>query len=142
VVDAYQLLESRAYGADAVLLIAAALDGDALARLYAQAHDLGLTPLVEVHSEAELLRALALHPPLIGINNRDLGDMRVSLETTGVLRPQVPDGCVVVSESGVQGAVEMRRLRAWRVDAALVGTALARAVDPTAAVRELVEAGR
>ncbi|MGC9359937.1 MAG: indole-3-glycerol phosphate synthase TrpC [Anaerolineae bacterium] len=141
VVDGYQLLEARAYGADAVLLIVAALDGDALARLYAQACDLGLTPLIEVHDQVELRRALALNPPLIGINNRDLRDMRVSLETTRVLRGQVPEGCLVVSESGVHGADEMRRLSGWGVDAALVGTALARAADPTAAVLELVEAG-
>ena len=142
IVDVYQLLEARAYGADAVLLIVAALADDALARLYAQARDLGLTPLIEVHDEGELRRALALGPPLIGINNRNLHDMSVSLETTRALRPQVPEPCLVVSESGVHGADEMRRLRAWRVDAALVGTALARAADPTVAVRELVEAGR
>jgi len=142
VIDTYQLLEARAYGADAVLLIVAALDSDALAELYAASRDLGLTPLVEVHDEAELGRALVLDPSLVGINNRNLRDMTVSLETTRRLRSRVPEGCVVVSESGVRGPTEMRHLRAWGVDAALVGTALARATDPVAAVRELVEAGR
>jgi len=98
--------------------------------------------LIEVHDEAELQRALALGPGLVGINNRNLQDMTVSLETTRRLRPRVPAECAVVSESGVEGPEEMRRLRAWGVDAALVGTALARAEDPAAAVRALVEAGR
>lgn len=142
VVDAYQLLEARAYGADAVLLIVAALGDDALAHLYAAARDLGLTPLVEVHDETELQRALALTPGLLGINNRNLRDMSVSLETTRRLRPRVPEGCVVVSESGVERPAQMRLLKEWGVDAALVGTTLARADEPTAAVRALVEAGR
>jgi indole-3-glycerol phosphate synthase len=142
VVDAYQLLEARVYGADAALLIVAALDDAALAALYAAARDLGLTPLIEAHDEVELRRALALGPGLVGINNRNLQDMTVSLETTRRLRPRVPAECAVVSESGVEGPEQMRRLRAWGVDAALVGTTLARAEDPAAAVRALVEAGR
>lgn len=141
-VDAYQLLEARAYGADAALLIVAALDAVALAALYAAARDLGLTPLIEVHDEAELQRALALEPGLVGINNRNLRDMTVSLATTRRLCPLVPADCAVVSESGVAGPQEMRQLRDWGVDAALVGTALASAADPAAAVRALVEAGR
>lgn len=140
IVDPYQLLEARAAGADAVLLIAAVLEGEALASLYAQALDLGLTPLVEVHTREELERALALRPRVIGINNRNLGDFSISLETTRLLRPLVPPPCLVVSESGIHSPEEMRLLAAWGVNAVLIGESLVTAPDPTAHLRALKEA--
>jgi len=142
IVDAYQLLEARAWGAAAVLLIVAALDDATLGRLFEASLALGLTPLVEVHNEAELARAVPLHPPLVGINNRDLRDFRVSLETTRRLRPRVPAAALVVSESGIREPADMRSLAQWGVDAALVGEALVTAADPAARLVELKEAGR
>ncbi len=134
-----QVYETRAAGADAVLLIAAALpEGEALADLHALALELGLTPLVEVHTAAELERGLRLPGlRLVGINNRDLGTFTVSLETTAALRPLVPAGVRVVSESGIFTPTHMARLAALRVDAALVGEALVTAPDIGAKVREL-----
>lgn len=140
IIDFYQLLEARAAGADAVLLIVAALDGESLAALYAQSLDLGLTPLVEVHTRAELERALALRPRVIGINNRDLRDFSISLETTHLLRPLVPPSCLVVSESGIRTPAEMNRLASWRVDAALIGESLVTAPSAAAHLRALKEA--
>jgi indole-3-glycerol phosphate synthase len=142
IVDRYQLLEARLAGADAVLLIISALDDTLLADLYQGALDLGLTPLVEVHDGAELHRALALNPALIGINNRDLRDFSVSLETTRRLRPLIPSPCLVVSESGIHAPEQMRELAELRVDAALIGESLVTASDPVAILRALKEAGR
>lgn len=142
VVDSYQLLEARAFGADAVLLIVAALDDVALARLLDDARCLGLTPLVEVHDERELGRALALDPPVVGINNRDLTDFHVDLDVTRRLRPLIPPGIVVVSESGIHQPDHMRRLRSLRVDAALIGHCLVTASDPASKLRQLQEAGQ
>ena len=134
-----QLYEARANGADAVLLIAAALTDDyQFAVLHALALELGLTPLVEVHNEAELERALRLHEVrLIGINNRDLATFKVSLVTTEILRPIIPDGITVVSESGIFTAADVERLAKAGVDAILVGEALITATDIAAKVREL-----
>jgi indole-3-glycerol phosphate synthase len=142
IVETYQLLEARLAGADAVLLIVAALDDATLARLLREALELGLTPLVEVHAEQELQRALPLQSPLIGINNRNLADFSVSLDVTRRLRPLVPPDCVVVAESGIHAPEQMRELAAWGVDAALIGEALVTAPDPGARLRELKEAGR
>ena len=142
VVDSYQLLEARAWGADAVLLIAAALDDPDLDRLLGEALDLGLSPLVEVHSAAELDRALALNPPIVGINNRDLRTFHVDLEMTRSLRDRIRQDCVVVSESGIRDEVDMRMLASLGVDAALVGEALVTADDPAYKLRALMEAGR
>ncbi|MBN1399701.1 MAG: indole-3-glycerol phosphate synthase TrpC [Anaerolineae bacterium] len=142
VVDPYQLVEARAWGADAVLLIVAALDDAALSELMAGALALGMTPLVEVHNEAELARALAIDPPLIGINNRNLRDFTVDLSTTQRLRSAIPQGVLVVSESGIHQPEQMRLLAQMGVDAALIGEALVTASDPAAKLRELKEAGR
>lgn len=142
IVDAYQLLEARLAGADAVLLIVAALDDATLARLHQEALDLGLTPLIEVHHADELPRALALAPALVGINNRDLRDFSVSLDTTRRLRPLIPRPCLVVSESGIHAPEQMRALAALEVDAALIGESLVTASDPVATLRALKEAGR
>jgi indole-3-glycerol phosphate synthase len=134
-----QVYETRAAGADAVLLIAAALpEDDTLAELHALALDLGLTPLVEVHDQADLVRALRLPGlKLVGINNRDLKTFTVSLDTTAKLRPLVPPGIRVVSESGIFTSVDMARLAVFQVAAALVGEALVTAPDIGARVREL-----
>jgi indole-3-glycerol phosphate synthase len=142
IVDPYQLLEARAWGADAVLLIVAALDDAALSRLMREALDLGMTPMVEVHDEAELARALAIDAPLIGINNRNLRDLTVDLSTTQRLRSAIPQGILVVSESGIHRPEQMRKLAQMGVDAALIGEALVTADDPAAKLRELKEAGR
>ncbi|MBM3189917.1 MAG: indole-3-glycerol phosphate synthase TrpC [Chloroflexi bacterium] len=142
ILDSYQLLEARAWGADAALLIAAILDDAALARLYEIALALGLTPLVEVHDEEELARVLRLNPPLVGINNRNLKDLSVDLGVTRRLRPLIPPPTLVVSESGIHKPEQMRQLKALQVDAALIGEALLTAPDPAARLRQLKEAGR
>jgi indole-3-glycerol phosphate synthase len=136
-VDEYQLHESFSAGADAILLIVAALAPDELARLYAQARALGLAALVEVHDERELEAALALEPQVIGINNRDLTTLRVELETTFALAPRIPAGTAVVAESGFRSRGELERLAGAGIDAVLIGEALMRSPDLEAAVREL-----
>ena len=134
-----QVYESRVHGADAILLIAAALTDDGrLAGLHRLALDLELTPLVEVHNEQELERVLKLDGlRLIGINNRDLNTFEVSLGTTERLRPRIPENIVVVSESGIFNAGDVERLAKARVDAILVGEALITAPDIAAKVHEL-----
>ena len=133
-----QVYETRAAGADAMLLIAAALDDAALFDLHALALELGLTPLVEVHTRAELERVLPVPGlRLVGINNRDLGTFAISLDTTEALRPHIPAGLMVVSESGIFTAADVARLAALPVDAVLVGEALVTAPDIGAKVREL-----
>ncbi|HEX78347.1 MAG TPA: indole-3-glycerol phosphate synthase TrpC [Dehalococcoidia bacterium] len=138
--DAYQVYEARAYGADAVLLIAAILADDELRALEQLSRELGMAALVEVHSEAEVKRALAAGARLIGINNRDLADFTVSLATTLRLRPLLPQETIVVSESGISTPEDVQALRSAHVHAILVGEALVRSPDPEAKVRELVEA--
>jgi indole-3-glycerol phosphate synthase len=134
-----QVYQSRAAGADALLLIAAALPDDgALASLHALALELGLAALVEVHSAAELERALRLGGlKLVGINNRDLATFQVSLEVSERLRPLIPPGVAVVAESGIFTAADVARLAAANFDAVLVGEALVTAPDMAARVREL-----
>lgn len=134
-----QLYETRANGADAILLISAALPDDAhLADLHALALALGLSPLVEVHNEAETERALKLKDvKMVGINNRDLNTFDVSIETTERLRPMIPGEIVVVAESGIFTANEVERLANMNVDAILVGEALVTSSDVAAKVREL-----
>jgi indole-3-glycerol phosphate synthase len=136
--DPYQVYEARAAGADAVLLIAAELEPANLAELHALAHELGMAALVEVHDQAELEKALgACQPSLIGINNRDLRDFTVNLETTLRLRPLVPAGICLVAESGIRSPQDVARLAAAGVDAVLVGEALVAAPDVAAQVRSL-----
>jgi len=134
-----QLYETRAAGADAVLLIAAALPDDAMLQaLHALALALGLTPLVEVHTRAELERVLQLPKlTLVGINNRDLNTFAVSLDTTRQLRPLIPSGIGVVAESGIFSASAVRELEQVGVAAVLVGEALVTASDVGLKVREL-----
>lgn len=142
IIDAYQLLEARLWGADAALLIVAILDDAALTKLYELALDLGLTPLVEVHDEVELDRALRLQPRVVGINNRNLKDLTVDVEITCRLRPLIPPDVLVVAESGIHEPEHMRQLAQLEVDAALIGEALLSAPDPAAKLRQLKEAGR
>ena len=139
IIDETQLYESRANGADAVLLIAAVLTDDShFADLHAMALGLEMTPLVEVHNEAETERVLRLNDiQLIGINNRDLTTFKVSLQTTEQLRPLIQPGITVVSESGIFNASDVMRLSKANVDAILVGEALVTAPDIAAKVREL-----
>ncbi|MFI4991189.1 MAG: indole-3-glycerol phosphate synthase TrpC [Solirubrobacterales bacterium] len=138
IVDEYQLLEARMAGADAVLLIVAALSDPELSTLQDEAQALGLDVLVEVHDRDELDRALAVGAELIGVNNRDLRDFSVDLQRTMKLRGAIPDGVVVVSESGIGSSEQLRELEREGVDAVLVGESLMRAAEPEQALRELL----
>jgi indole-3-glycerol phosphate synthase len=137
VVDPYQLYEAAAHGADAVLLIVRALDDHQLMSLHTEALALDLDPLVEVHDEPELDRALELDAQVIGINNRNLDSGRVDLSTTFELMPDVPAGKTVVAESGISETGELDELDRVGVDAVLIGEALMRAPDLEAKAREL-----
>jgi indole-3-glycerol phosphate synthase len=134
----YQVFESCAWGADAILLIAAILDDNTLEELLSLSHALGIQCLVEVHNQNELKRALAVDARIIGINNRDLDTLKVDINVTGKLRPSVPRGHIVVSESGINGRDEVKKLREWKVNAMLVGEALVSADDPAAKIKELL----
>jgi len=138
IIDPWQLLEARAAGADAVLLIAAALEEAQLREFRVQAFDLGMHCLVEVHDEKELDRALASGAAIVGINNRDLRSFRVELETTFRLRAAIPQDKIVVSESGIVGRADALRLQEAGVDAMLVGETLMRRPNPAEAARELL----
>jgi indole-3-glycerol phosphate synthase len=140
IVDEYQIYESRAMGADAILLIAACLDDAQLADFEAQARALDMAVLVEVHDRPELHRALKLNTPLIGINNRNLRTFEVSLDTTLGLLAEVPQDRLLVTESGVVSRADVLRLRAAGVQAFLVGEAFMRAAEPGEALAELFRA--
>jgi len=137
IVDRYQLYEAALVGADAVLLIVAALDAGSLAALHAEARSLDLDCLVEVHREGELGTALTADAEVIGINNRNLDDFTVDVENTYELITDVPAGKTVVSESGISDRATLEALERVGVDAVLIGEALMRADDPAAKVREL-----
>jgi indole-3-glycerol phosphate synthase len=137
IVDPFQLQESLAAGADAVLLIVAALAQPELTSLHDDARALGLDVLVEVHDGEELQRALAAGAQIVGVNNRDLRDFSVDLERTERLMGEVPAGVLVVSESGIDAPEQLERLEDLGVHAVLVGESLMRAADPEAALRRL-----
>jgi indole-3-glycerol phosphate synthase len=137
ILDDYQLHEARAAGADAVLLIVAALGDAELTSLYGSARAIGLDVLVEVHDREELRRALGLGAEIIGINNRDLRDFSVDVERTTRLMVDLPAGVTVVSESGIATAAQLARLSERGVGAVLVGESLMRAADPAATLRAL-----
>ena len=139
--DPYQILEARAAGADAVLLIAAILPRSSLVALRELAEYLGMAALVEVHNEREVNRALSAGARLVGINNRDLRTFDVSLETTARLRSLVPADRLVVAESGIHTREDVQRLRDLGVDAMLVGEALVRSGDVEAKIRDLLGGG-
>ncbi len=145
IIDRAQVAESRALGADCVLLIAAALPDEGeggLAALYECARGAGMDVLVEVHNRAELARALPLADALLGINNRDLRTFRTDIKVTMDLLPGIPPGRTVVTESGIHDPAQVRRLRGLGVHAFLVGEALMRAADPAAELGRLFAAGR
>jgi indole-3-glycerol phosphate synthase len=137
IVDRYQLYEAAVNGADAVLLIVAALGDDDLRAFYTEARSIDLDCLVEVHDAEELERALEAGAEVIGINNRNLDDMSVDVATTYELMPDVPAGKTVVAESGISGREELEELDRVGVDAVLIGGALMAAEDPEAKAREL-----
>ena len=136
-VDPYQIYESRAMGADCVLLIAACLDDGLMAEMEAIARSLDMAVLVEVHDAPELQRALKLKTPLVGINNRDLRSFEVSLQTTLALQKQVPADRLLVTESGILAPADLRLMRDAGVHAFLVGEAFMRASDPGLALARL-----
>ena len=137
--DSYQVYESRAYGADSLLLIVAILTAEKLEELLGLSHQLNMSCLVEVHNEAELGIALRSQASIIGINNRNLSTFTVDLTTTKRLRPLIPAGRIVVSESGIKNRNDMAKLRKWGVDAMLVGESLMSAADIGAKVKELLK---
>jgi len=137
IVDEYQVHESRAMGADCILLIVACLADAQLAEFESCAHELGMGVLVEVHDEAELERALELKTPLVGINNRNLRTFEVSLQTTLSLQPRLPADRLLVTESGILAAADVQRLRSAGIHAFLVGEAFMRAADPGRALATL-----
>jgi len=136
--DPYQVYESRAYGADSVLLIVAILDPDRLKELLQLTHQLNMSCLVEVHNETELETALNSGAGIIGLNNRDLRTLAVDMAVTQRLRPLIPPDRVVVSESGIRSRSDIEKLRSWGVDAVLVGESLMSAPDIAARMKELL----
>ena len=137
IIDEYQVFEARGWGADAILLIVAALDSARLHAFEAAAQELGMAVLVEVHDAAELDLALALTTPLLGINNRNLRTFETRLETTLDLLPRIGADRLVVTESGILAPVDVARMRAAGVNAFLVGEAFMRAADPGAELARL-----
>ncbi len=136
-VDPYQVYEARAMGADCILLIAACLDDAQMADFESIARGLGMAVLVEVHDGAELDRALRLKTPLVGVNNRNLRTFEVSLDTTLDLMPRLPADRLLVTESGILSAADVRKMREAGVHAFLVGEAFMRAPDPGEALAQL-----
>ncbi|GGM63664.1 indole-3-glycerol phosphate synthase 1 [Thermopolyspora flexuosa] len=141
IVTSYQLWEARAYGADLALLIVAALDQQALVSLIERAESIGLVPLVEVHTEEELDRALDAGAKVIGVNARDLKTLKVDREVFAKLAPKIPDGIIKIAESGVRGPHDLLAYARAGADAVLVGESLVTGRDPRAAVHDLVTAG-
>jgi indole-3-glycerol phosphate synthase len=140
--DPYQIVESRALGADCVLLILAALEDDQAVELEAAALELGMDVLAEVHDASELARALRLRTRLIGINNRNLKTLRIDLQTTETLARDVPDNYLLVAESGIRTRDDLARLSEAGADAFLIGESLMRERDVAAATRALTKAPR
>jgi indole-3-glycerol phosphate synthase len=136
--DPYQIVQSRAYGADCILIIAAMVNAKVASELVAVARDLGMEALVEVHNEAELDIALSLNPDMIGINNRDLKTFVTSLNTTMKLAPLIPPGRHVIAESGLSSAAELKHLAKAGVTAYLIGESFMRAPDVERAARDLI----
>ena len=140
ILDSYQVYESRACGADGLLLIVAILTPEKLETLLELSHELGMSCLVEVHNEAELEIALRSQARIIGINNRDLSTFAVDLATTKRLRPLIPPDRIVVSESGIKNRSDLEKLREWGVDAVLIGESLMSAANIAAKMKELFSA--
>jgi indole-3-glycerol phosphate synthase len=138
IVDPWQVWETRAVGADAFLLIAALLDEGNLCDLLGLGRSLGMEPLVEVHSREELHRSIGAGARIIGVNNRDLRDFNVTLETSLTLVEEIPDECIAVSESGLKSRDDMSRLRDAGFDAFLIGEHLMKQADPAAELGALI----
>ena len=138
IIDPYQLTEARSYGADAILLIAALLESTVLRDLRETATALSLDSVVEVHNEEELDRALDAGAEIIGINNRNLKTFEVSLATTEKLAPRVPGGTLIISESGIDGAEQIRQVERWGIHSFLIGESLMRAPNPGEKLQELL----
>ena len=136
--DPYQVYESRAYGADALLLIVTILSQEQLKELLSISHRLGLKCLVEVHNETDVERALLSGTEIIGINNRDLSTFTVDINTTGQLRPLIPRQKIVVAESGIKSRKDIEKLMDWRVNAVLIGEALVTANNILTKMKELM----
>jgi indole-3-glycerol phosphate synthase len=136
--DPYQVYESRAYGADALLLIVAILNQEQLGELLWLSHSLSLSCLVEIHNQAEVERALLTQAKIIGINNRNLDTFAVDINTTHQLRPLIPQEKFVVSESGISSRGDIEKLKQWGVNAVLVGEALVTAADVPCKMKELI----
>lgn len=136
IISEYQVFESKAFGADAILLIAAAMDKGKLKRLYKLAKSLELHSLVEVHSSADLEKALTLNPEIIGINNRNLETLKTDIGATLKLRELIPEGKVIVSESGFSNAGDLEKVKG-KVDSVLIGTALMKEKDIEAKMLEM-----
>jgi len=141
VVNSYQLWKARAYGADLILLIVAALEQNALVSLVERASSIGLMPLVEVHSQAELSRALDAGAQVIGVNARNLATLEVDRSIFARLAPRIPDEVIKIAESGVRGPHDLLAYAAAGADAVLVGESLVIGKDPRTAVADLVTAG-
>jgi indole-3-glycerol phosphate synthase len=141
VISSYQLWEARAYGADLVLLIVAALEQNALVSLVERARSIGLVPLVEVHEEADLSRALDAGADVIGVNARSLATLEVDRSIFTRLAPQIPDDVIKIAESGVRGPHDLLAYASAGADAVLVGESLVVGRDPRSAVADLVAAG-
>lgn len=139
IIDEYQIYEARLMGADAILLIAAVLDDEKLKRFGDIAHSLGLDILAETHDESELERVLALDFDIIGINNRNLKTFEVKLETTARLAGMIPEGKVIVSESGIRDNTDMKTVRSYGADAVLIGETLMRSGNIGATLTALRE---
>ncbi|MBW2163860.1 MAG: indole-3-glycerol phosphate synthase TrpC [Deltaproteobacteria bacterium] len=142
IIDHFQVEEARLWGADAVLLIVAALDDSMLSELMAHTRENGIDPLVEVHNEHEMERALAANADLIGVNNRNLEDFSVSIETTFRIKKALPSEIPLVSESGISTPDDIKRLLDAGITAALIGEALVKAEDRITSLAALVEAGK
>ncbi len=138
IIDSYQVYEARSAGADAILLIAALLSKEEIQRYMEVARELDMDCLVEVHSETELKKVLQTNADIIGINNRDLATFKIDLETTLRLRPLIPAGKIVVSESGIKSRADVEKLMKEGVDAILVGETLMKSDDISAKLRELL----
>jgi indole-3-glycerol phosphate synthase len=138
IIEPYQVAEARAAGADAVLLIVAALRDQELRELIADIHHWGMEALVETHDRDEVERAVAAGARIVGVNHRDLRTFEMNMDLAVDMRPIIPADCLVVAESGIRNADDVRRLRAAGIDAILVGGTLMAAPDPAAALRELL----
>jgi len=142
IIDHFQIDEARLWGADAVLLIVAALDDSMLSELMAHTRENGIDPLVEVHNENEMERALAANADFIGVNNRNLEDFSVSIETTFRIKKALPSEVPLVSESGISTPDDIKRLLDAGIIATLIGEALVKAKDRITSLAALVEAGK